>query len=225
MTKEKPKLDERFITRIEGREFVKYPGLLDLAHQKGLEQIEVVPLQFPTKENGNFAIIKATVTSKEGYSFSDIGDANPENVNSRVARHLLRMASTRAIARALRSFTNIGMTCLEELADINEVVEENSKTTRKSSTRKTTAKQNEEAKKTEPPKLVKPSTKPQTPASEPDKPKMSEAQKKAIYNLAQRRGIDPNSLDNMSREAFGVDLQFLTSSDASSFIRHLQQAA
>jgi len=32
------------------------------------------------------------------------------------------MASTRAKARALRDLTNIGMTCLEELGDLDEVI-------------------------------------------------------------------------------------------------------
>jgi hypothetical protein len=72
-----PKLDERWITKIEGKEFVKYPGLLDLAHQHGLSSIEVDIVQMPTKENGNFAVCRATVMSKIGETFTDIGDANP----------------------------------------------------------------------------------------------------------------------------------------------------
>jgi hypothetical protein len=79
-------------------------------------------LQLPTKDNGNFAIVKATVVSKVGESFTDIGDANPTNCNAKVGKHLLRLASTRAIARALRSFTNVGLTALEELADLNDVL-------------------------------------------------------------------------------------------------------
>jgi hypothetical protein len=108
----KPKLNERFIIKIENKDFVQYAGLLDLGHQKGISQIEVDPIQLPTQDNGNFAICKATVISKTGDSFTDIGDANPQNCNSKVSRHVLRISSTRAIARALRSFTNIGMTCL-----------------------------------------------------------------------------------------------------------------
>ena len=115
LRKRQPKLDERFIKNIEGKDFVLYAGLLDLAHQKGMTSMEVEILQFPNKENGNMAIIKAFAESKLGESFSDVGDANPENCNFKVAKHLLRMASTRAKARALRDFTNIGMTCLEEL--------------------------------------------------------------------------------------------------------------
>jgi hypothetical protein len=202
---DKPKLDDRFIMRIEGREFVKYPGLLDLAHQKGISRIEVEALQFPVKENGSVAICKAVVVSKEGDSFSDIGDASPENVNSRIVKHLLRMASTRAIARALRSFTNIGMTCLEELADIDEAEEAPKKA------RKTNA----------PPKAPDPPPEPQRQTQ----PKMSDAQKKAIHNLAQRRGITGEELEKRAVDAYGTALAHLSTADTSQFIRSLQQAA
>jgi len=124
LEKKKPKLDERFIKTIEGRDFVLYSGLLDLAHQKGLLKIEVDPLQYPTKNNGYFAICKAAATSKFGEIFVDVGDATPANCNAKVAKHLLRMASTRAKARALRDMDDIGMTCLEELGDLDEVLGE-----------------------------------------------------------------------------------------------------
>jgi len=122
MEKRRPKLDERFITTIEGKDFVYYAGLLDLAHQKNLLKIEVNAIQYPTKENEHMAICRAIAQTSMGGTFSDIGDANPSNCNSKVAKHLLRMASTRAKARALRDLTNIGMTCLEELGDLSEVV-------------------------------------------------------------------------------------------------------
>ena len=124
------------LSQIEGNQFVKYAGLLDLGHQKGISQIEVEPLQLPTKENGNFAICKATVISKSGESFTDIGDANPGNCSSKVVKHLLRLASTRAIARSLRTFTNIGYTCLEELADLNDVIGNGPKTSSKPKAKK-----------------------------------------------------------------------------------------
>jgi len=50
--KKKPKLDERFIKAIEGRDFVLYSGLLDLAHQKGLLKIEVDPFSIPPRRTG-----------------------------------------------------------------------------------------------------------------------------------------------------------------------------
>ena len=68
------------------------------------------------------AICRAVVESKDGEEFTEIGDANPKNVNKQIAEHVLRMAATRAKARALRDFTNIGMTCLEELGDLDSVI-------------------------------------------------------------------------------------------------------
>ena len=56
-------------------------------------------------------------------------------------------------------------------------------------------------------------------------PKMSPAQKRAIYNLSRRRGISVEELEKMALDAYGVELESLNSKDASGFIRNLQQAA
>jgi len=56
-------------------------------------------------------------------------------------------------------------------------------------------------------------------------PSMSEAQKRAIYNLSRRRGVSVEDLEQMSLEAYGVSVENLTSKDASAFIRNLQQVA
>lgn len=122
LEKRKPKLDERFITTIQGKEFVINAGLLDLAHQMGLQKLEVEPIQYPAKENGNEAICRAVAESKIGEVFSDIDDANRGNCHQMIPKHITSMASTRAKARALRDMTNIGMTCLEELADFDEAL-------------------------------------------------------------------------------------------------------
>ena len=238
LEKQVPKLDERWITKIEGKEFVKYPGLLDLAHQHGLSSIEVDIVQMPTAENGNFAVCRATVMSKVGETFTDIGDANPNNCSAKVARHLLRMASTRSIARALRSYTNVGMTALEELADFNDAIPEgrqhaNPKTKPKPAA-KTTKKTSPAAAKTAPTKKAVGPPMEKTGKGKPDQrddpnnstvPSMSEAQKRAIYNLSRRRGISVEQLEQMVNGAYGCDLENLTTGDASAFIRQLQQAA
>jgi len=56
-------------------------------------------------------------------------------------------------------------------------------------------------------------------------PVMSEAQKRAVYNLSRRRGISVEELKKMSKDSYGVFLENLSASDASSFIRQLQQSA
>ncbi|MFA5181460.1 MAG: hypothetical protein WC405_09095 [Syntrophales bacterium] len=122
LEKRKPRLDESFIKQIDDKDFALYGGLLDLAHQKNLCLVDVNIIQFPSDENKNTAICKAVVQTLDGKKFSDVGDANPMNCNSKVAKHLIRMASTRAKARAFRDMDNIGMTCLEELGDITDVI-------------------------------------------------------------------------------------------------------
>jgi hypothetical protein len=122
LERKQPKLDGRFIQNIQGRDFVKYAGLLDLAHQKGLIKLICEIIQLPNKDNAEEAICRATAETKNGEVFVDVGDANPRNTNKMIASHIIRMASTRAKARALRDLTNVGMTALEELGDINEAI-------------------------------------------------------------------------------------------------------
>ena len=213
--------------------------MLDLGHQKGITSIEVDIVQMPTKDNGNFAVCRATVMSKIGETFIDVGDASPSNTSSKVAKHLLRMASTRAIARALRTYTNVGMTALEELSDFNDAIPESGqpikrkakpKTANKPAAKepkKTTANKKAAAKDAQEPK-VSDKEEPQTTPGDQGKsaqPKMSEAQKRALYNLSRRRGISVEELEKMAVDAYGCELENLTTSDASSFIRQLQQAA
>lgn len=106
---------ESFIINLQGKSFVTYEGLLDLAHQRGLLSIEVEIIQLPTKENNMTAICQAIATT-EKEKFQDIGDASPNSVNSGLIPHIIRMASTRAKARVLRDLTNVGMTAIEELS-------------------------------------------------------------------------------------------------------------
>lgn len=115
-------INEKFIISLQGKSFVTYEGLLDLAHQRNLKSLEVEIIQFPSKENNMTAICKAKATT-EDQVYTDIGDASPQSVNANIAPHLIRMASTRAKARVLRDLTNIGMTAIEELSyndNVNE---------------------------------------------------------------------------------------------------------
>ncbi len=104
------------ITR-QGKQYVLFAGLLDEAHGRGLRGIDTELIQVPNDSNGNVAIVKATAEMEDGRRFSGIGDASPENVGRNIVPHVIRMAETRAKARALRDAVNVGATALEELSD------------------------------------------------------------------------------------------------------------
>lgn len=111
--------DEFMIMR-QGKQYVLYQGLLDEAHTRGLKGIDTDLVQVPTEANGNVAVVKATVEMEDGRTFSGIGDASPGNVGRGIVPHIIRMAETRAKARALRDAVNVGATALEELSDGDE---------------------------------------------------------------------------------------------------------
>jgi len=253
---QRPKLEERFIITLKGKDFVVYAGLLDLAHQKGLSGITVEAVQYPTKENGFEAICRATCESKTGDVFVELGDANPRNTNQMVVNHILLMAATRAKARALRDFTNIGITCLEELGNLDDEVigdekpgngrskkAEPSKLESAATNGKQTSepaagngKQNQNStpsnggngSQKEGNRRAKPASKAETPNRgnrENSGPKPSTAQIRAIENLARRRNITAEELENMVQQEFGTTLPNINSSEASNFIRTLQQSA
>jgi len=231
----KPKLDDRFIKDYKGRDFVVYSGLLDLAHQKGLQRIVVEILQYPTKENGSEAICRAILESLNGERFIEIGDANPNNVGALVKAHIIRMAATRAKARAMRDFTNIGMTCLEELGEVDDEVKVKNAAAKKSvpkdkpdsaETFKPESpdfKAKQEEKKVEPEPESKAA--PAKNNGSGERPTLSNAQKNAIFNLAARRGKSEGEIENKAVEAYGCSIDSLTPQDASSLIRELQQSA
>lgn len=212
--KNRPNLDPKFVVKIEGKEFVTYQGLLDVAHQHcGLTRIETEILQYPSAENGNAAVVRAVAEGQDGEFYADIGDANPANCTQKTRFHIIRMASTRAKARALRDFTNVGMTAIEELCDDSEAASDNGDP--------------------KPIAAVQAVEKPATPAS-PAKASskraiqgsatLSEAQTRAIDNLCRRRDIHEDQLQEMAMQQYGVQVEELNPDQAGNFIRRLQAA-
>jgi hypothetical protein len=103
---------------VGSKDVVLYAGLLRQAHEEGLARVRTSILQIPTEENGHLAIIKAEVETSKGL-FEAIGDASPESVGEDLAPHLIRVAETRAKARALRDAVNVGVVSFEELDGVD----------------------------------------------------------------------------------------------------------
>lgn len=117
-------MKKEFLVERQGKTFVLYAGLLDLAHSQGLTSVQTSLLQIPSKDNNQVAIVQTTVTMGHGEaarSFTGIGDAAPDNVTPAMRNCLIRMAETRSKARALRDAVNVGVTAVEELADESAV--------------------------------------------------------------------------------------------------------
>jgi hypothetical protein len=114
---------QHVITQL-GRDYITYGGLVELLHQvsEGYFAIDTQLIQAPTQDNGQVAICSAQVLVYDPENpdvvrrrATGIGDASPANVNRMMATHLIRMAETRAKARALRDCVNVGMVSFEEL--------------------------------------------------------------------------------------------------------------
>ncbi|HEY6195536.1 MAG TPA: hypothetical protein VI504_10875 [Candidatus Eisenbacteria bacterium] len=100
------------------RESIAYAELLKLAHEEGLKSISTSLVLQPSEENGRLAIVKAAVETERGH-FEGLGDADPGNVDAFLVPHLIRVAETRAKARALRDAVNCGVVSSEELDDVS----------------------------------------------------------------------------------------------------------
>jgi hypothetical protein len=126
------------VVKLQGKEYVLFEGLLEVAHAHcNLKSISTNLIQLPTQESP-FCIVQATVTTENGESFQGIGDASPANVNKMIVPHLIRMAETRAVARALRFLTGFG-TAFEELGDMHEQSHETNRKPAQSATASTPA--------------------------------------------------------------------------------------
>ena len=108
-----PTIPAEHLTTIQGRSYVKFEGLLSLAHQRGLVALETTVISIGL----DLAVCQATARFRDGRTFTDIGDASPENVAKHLRPHFVRMAATRASARALRRALNVGHCAVEELGE------------------------------------------------------------------------------------------------------------
>lgn len=114
-------------------EVYRYRDALNFAHEVGLVSIQTRLIPELCDASLGRYVAHATAVFDDGTRFDGIGDADPGNVNRLIAKHLPRMAETRAKARALGDALNLDANFSDEFGgeDPDEAV---SFTPRQSST-------------------------------------------------------------------------------------------
>jgi len=108
-----PPVPPQHVVMIQGRPFVKFAGLLQMAHERGLVSLTAEW----TYNDGELSLAQAIAVFQDGRRFEEAGDATPANTNRKVAVHFRRVALTRAKARALRDALGVELVAVDELAD------------------------------------------------------------------------------------------------------------
>jgi hypothetical protein len=107
-----PAVAPEHIVELHGKRFITFAGLLALAHARGLTSLTADW----TYNDSALSLAHAVAVFPHG-TFTECGDATPDNVTKKVSPHFRRVALTRAKARCLRDALNIDMVSLEELAE------------------------------------------------------------------------------------------------------------
>jgi len=103
----------QYVVTIQGKAFVRFAGLLTMAHERGLVSLTVGW----TYNDVELSLAQAVATFIDGRRFEECGDATPANVTKKVAPHFRRVALTRALARCLRHALGVDLVAVEELAE------------------------------------------------------------------------------------------------------------
>jgi hypothetical protein len=206
---------------VGSKDVVLYAGLLSQAHEEGLARVRTSILQIPTEENGRLAIIKVEVETSKGL-FEAIGDACPENVDDFLAPHLIRVAETRAKARALRDAVNIGITSFEELDGVSL---EGTRSPGPGATAPPPSRPARSGTTTTRPRSNGPVRSPRATNGNGAEP-MSEAQRRYLFRLMSGQGYYKDAAEERIKEIFVVsNLSEITKVAATKMIDELLQSA
>ena len=107
-----PSIPAQYVVELHGKRFVTFAGLLALAHARGLTSLTAEW----TYNDQALSLAQAVAVFPHG-TFTECGDATPDNVTKKVSPHFRRVALTRAKGRCLRDALNVDMVSFEELAD------------------------------------------------------------------------------------------------------------
>ncbi|MHA1302321.1 MAG: hypothetical protein ACTSPI_01280 [Candidatus Heimdallarchaeaceae archaeon] len=96
-TKQESKPATDRVVNIRGKDYVTYAGLLDLAHEKGLKNFEILTENVAEDMTRAWVKVRA-YCEKDGKEifFDGIGSSTPENTGDMTQSHPIEMAHTRA---------------------------------------------------------------------------------------------------------------------------------
>ena len=97
--------------------YITHVGLIWLANQAGKpwsSSIDNVDIKYDQNGLPIFALVIVTVSDENG-SHTALGDASVQSVGKNITPHLVRMAHTRALNRALRAFVGYAGTTADEM--------------------------------------------------------------------------------------------------------------
>ncbi len=103
---------QQHVVFIQGKAFVRFVGLLQMAHERGLQELKADW----TYNDTTLSLAHAVAVFPFG-RFEESGDATPDNCTKKVALHFRRVALTRSKARVLRDALGVDLVAVEELAD------------------------------------------------------------------------------------------------------------
>lgn len=113
-------LPTNLVITLHGKPYVTKAGLVYAASQMGLKSIETEPCQWSWENDDGKSVFKATVTFKDGRSFTAYGVAIPDQknvTNPRMFPFIDHLAETRAIGRALRNGIAFAEPSIEEMPE------------------------------------------------------------------------------------------------------------
>src|SRR5205823_2039350 len=73
----------QYITHLHGKPFVRYAGLLAIAHERGLVSLKVRLISVTAE----LALAEAEATFADGKTYSECADATPQNVPQHIRPH------------------------------------------------------------------------------------------------------------------------------------------
>ena len=203
-------------------EFPKVGGRLRLAHEvNGNLDINTDIVQY----DGKLAVVRAAISSDKG-SFSGIGMASVER-DAKIAPAILELAETRAIARCLR-FAGFGVEycSAEEVSHLEQELPQAPDNSHHQQPQERPSYQPSQQRQTQPDDKARNGNGQGVSGGNGEtghgnNGRISQKQHAFLLSLAEDRNVGRKQLDEMSKERFGVVVNFLTKADASSFIGEL----